>query len=101
MIYDHIYKLALELEKRVEDLGSELSITDPLMEDLIESIERTQNGLTEAKGKIEGDPDRKYNQKTIEAIRDYAGHLALLCNMILSGKEYSEEEKIEAIHDDL
>jgi len=36
----------------------------------------------------------------IEELRDFTGNLSLLCNMILNGEEYTQEDKEEAIKDE-
>ena len=91
-----------EAAKRVEEVGEKkLDITEPLVKDLVSSIKRTQNGLDVALNKVEGDDDNVFSRQVIKDIRNYAGHLALLCNMILNGEGYSKEETRKAIEDDV
>ena len=91
-----------EAAKRVEEVGKDkLDITEPLVQDLLDSIKRTQSGLGTALKKIEDDKDNVFPRKLIIDIRDYTGNLALLCNMILNGESYSKEEAAKAIKDDV
>ena len=84
--------------KRVVDLGDGLAITKDLVEDLRSSMSRTISVLNDQL------PNISYpvvKEEDVKLVRDLAGNLALLCNMILNGKKYTKEEKAKAIGDDV
>lgn len=82
----------------VVDKGENIELSPDVMEDLKESIERTISTLKERESKLDEDSD-SVKEVDIEQIRDYAGNLALLCNMILNRKSYSQKDKEKAILD--
>lgn len=84
--------------KRVVDLGDSLAITKDLVEDLRSSMSRTISVLNDQL------PNISYpvvKEEDVKLVRDLAGNLALLCNMILNGKKYTKEDKAKAIGDDV
>jgi len=87
--------MSLGEEKTVRDLGEDIEISPDVSEDLSESISRTMSFLSG----MSHDFGTNINESLIESIRDYSGNLALLCNMIINGKSYSEEDTRDAIHD--
>lgn len=97
-----LLKIANEFEsqiakyKTVIDNGENLIVSPDVSDDLDEAIERTIEALNRHKEKAVGE---NASEKDIEQIRDHAGHLALLCNMMLNGKSYDEEEKLKAVLD--
>lgn len=93
-VADSILKLAKK--KQVIDVGKNLQVSPDVVEDLHESIQRTLQGIKEVKPNLEG---MEISEVALEKIRDYAGNLALLCNMMLNGEDYDEEEKLKAILD--
>jgi len=88
--------LKLAEKKKVIDVGKNLQVSSDVVKDLHESIERTLQGIKELKSDVEG---MEISEVALEKIRDYAGNLSLLCNMMLNGEDYDEEEKLKAILD--
>lgn len=80
------------------DTGKNIVISPALIDELLASIERTENHISEKRTEIQ-EAGEAVPETDIESIRDFSGNLALLCNMILNGKSYSEEEKQKAILD--
>jgi len=90
-------------QRQVEDKGEKLEITKPLVQDLLDSMKGTCEHLKRAIPRISRLADKplpSIPQKDVEQVRDFAGNLALLCNMILNGESYDEAEKTKAIKDD-
>jgi hypothetical protein len=101
IVLSYLERIAEE-RKRVEDKGDELEITEPLVEDLLDSMKRTCKHLERAIPTISRLADKplpSIPQEDIEQVRDYSGNLALLCNMILNGESYDEDDKRRAIED--
>jgi hypothetical protein len=101
MTIDKLLQMAREFDhqtKRVVDLGDDLAITKDLVKDLQSSMSRTISVLKDQL------PNISYpvvKEEDVKLIRNLAGNLALLCNMILNGKKYTEEDKAKAIGDDV
>lgn len=102
--FDYILRLANAFKTVTESLdGNKLKITIPLLKDLEQSVNRTIGGSNEALKIIEDSiaNESLVYKKDILKLRDYAGNLALLCNMILNDREYSKEDKEKSISDDV
>jgi hypothetical protein len=90
--------LSLAENKTVERHGDALEISEALLDDLLVSLRGTQKSVGSHLDKLEKEQD-KIPREDIENIRDFTGNTALLCNMILSGKGYSREDRRQAILD--
>jgi hypothetical protein len=82
----------LKLASRFEEL-----VNKDVWHDLAKSMKACKKVLKQHLKHVEKGMPRSH----VEEVRDFAGNLALLCNMILNGKEYSQEEKVEAIRDEI
>jgi hypothetical protein len=87
--------LVLAEEKTVKREDGSLKLSEDLLDDLIQSLHGTKKCIDSRLDKIDGN----IPEKDIEKIRNFTGSTALLCNMILSGKEYSREDRQSAILD--
>lgn len=82
--------------KTVTDVGENLKVSPDIVKDLKKSIDRTINGLKTLRDEVD---QEVMPEAAIEQIRDYTANLALLCNMMINGKSYTEGEKQKALLD--
>ena len=97
--------LATEVRRKKDD-GKDFQVEDEIIEDLIKSMRGCLSTLEDNLPKIEemsrsksGNDLVSISGDTLGSIRNFSGHLALLCNMIINGKEYSKEDTREAVLD--
>jgi hypothetical protein len=94
--------LDLARGKRVEEIDDNVAITKPLAQDLKKRVDSAVSALTSLQKEVDDILDSgSIKKQDLLKIRDFSGHLALLCNMILTGKPYTKEQKENSIEDNL